>query len=402
MYPGYLELGGVELFNNARTAAYIKALVPGLKVKCDEAGLHRALGDAAYSSPSLDTAPWYRSANTDTAKFLGLYTSSIEGDEDSTRSMEITELAGDGAVQALARHGSKEIRVKGWMIAQDQAGMQSGWAWLRSVLDDNPCGGTDLYCEGRPLHFFKASPAAAVQADADALVAKYARVTYRVEPVDGPRRTAVLPSKHAVIWEVEFTLNAGVPWTFTLPAATATTTGVSPTSVGEVTCQTQTDAYDDLIVDPLVPWVTRPPKPPAIEPYVMPASWNRYVMSIPSSLGARSGRVVPTIVCTTGAEAMRVVRVRLYRTGFTDPCDFEGEFFITYVPPNAVLTINGPERLISVTVGGKVKPGANLVVGSSGRPVKWPSMACGTSYQVYVEADGALNGTVRTDISIRE
>lgn len=402
MFSGYLELGGVELINNARTAAYVKALAPGLKVKCDDAGLHHALGDALYTTPSADAAPWYRSANTDTANFLGFYASGIDGDEDSTRQMSITELSNDGAVQSLARHGSKEIRVKVYGIALDQAGMQAGMTWLRSVLDDSPCGGTSLYCEGRPLHYFKASPAASTSGAALALVAKYARASYRVEPIDGPRRIAVIPAKTAVVWEVEYTLNAGVPWTFTLPDPTATTTGVSPSAVGETFCPTQTDSYDDLVVDPTAPAVTRPPKPPAIEPFEMPTGWNRYAMSIPSTLGARSGRIVPTVVATTTGSPMRQVRVRFYRTGFSDLCDFEGEFFITYVPANSILTINGPERIISVSTAGDVRPAANLVVGSDGRPVKWPSMACGTAYTVYVEAVGALAGTVRTDVSIRE
>ncbi len=402
MFDNYMELGGVEIINNARTAAYVKANLPGLKVKCDDFGMHNALGDTAYASPSLDTAPWYRSANADTADFYGFYSSAVDGDEDSTRQMTIQELAGDGGVQSLARHGSKEIRVKGFMIAKTAAGMQSGMAWLRSVLDDSPCGGNALYCEGRPLYFFKASPAAPTSGAALALVAKYARVMYRVEAIEGPRRLAVIPSKYATIWEVEFVLNAGLPWAFTLPDPTATTTGVNATAVGETFCPTQTDSYDDLVVDPTDPTVARPPRPPSIQPFTMPTGWNRYVMSIPSTLGARSGRIVPSVIVTTAGAPLRQVRVRFYRTGFSGTCDFEGEFFITYVPANSTLTIDGPQKIISVNIGGVIKPAHNLVLGSDGRPVKWPSMACGTAYTIYVEAVGALAGTVRTDVSIRE
>lgn len=402
MFPGYLELGGVEIVNNCRTAAYVKNWLPGLKVKCDDAGLNNALGDSAYDRPSLDTAPWYRSAVADTADFYGLYCGDVEGDNNSTRAMTITELASDGGVQSLARHGSKELRVKGFMIAKTHAAMEAGWTWLRAVLDDSPCGGVSLYCEGRPLNFFKASPAATTVGAADALVLKYARVMYRVEPIDGPRVVAKLNSKHAVIWEVEFVLNAGRPWAFTLPDPTATTTGVNASAATETVCPTQTDSYDDLVVDPQAPAVTRPPRPPMITPFTMPSNWSRYVMSVPSSLGARSGRVVPTVVVTTGGSELRQVRIRFYRTGFTDICDFEGEFFIMYAPANSVLTIDGPRQNISVVTGGKEKPAANLVTGSSGRPVKWPSMACGTAYDIYVDSPGALSATIRTDISIRE
>jgi len=402
MFDGYLELGGVEIINNARTEEYIRKNLPGLKVLCSNAGLHNALGDALYNSPSLDTAPWYRTANADTADFYGLFCSEIQGDNDSTREMTITELAGDGGVQSLARHGSKELRVTGTLIAKTHAGMEAGWTWLRAVLDDSPCGGQQLYCEGRPLHFFKASPAAATTSAALALVAKYARVMYRVEPIDGPRVTAKRRSKAGYLWDVEFVLNAGRPWAFTLPDPTATTTGVNAVASTETTCPTQTDSYDDLVVDPQAPAVTRPPRPPSIAPFTMPTNWSRYVMSVPATLGARSGRVVPTLVITTGASEMRHVRIRFYRTGFTNICDFEGEFFVMYAPPNSVLTINGPQQIIDVVTAGKTKPAANLVTGSNGRPVKWPSMACGTAYDIYVESPGALSATIRTDISIRE
>jgi hypothetical protein len=117
---------------------------------------------------------------------------------------------------------------------------------------------------------------------------------------------------------------------------------------------------------------------------------------------------VPTVFVITGATPRRQLRVRFHRQGKSGSCDFEGEFYILYVPANSILTIDAVDRTVRVSVGattgvGDDKPAANLVVGSGGRPPTWPSMACGTSYTVTVDAAGGLQGTtVATDVSIRE
>lgn len=403
MYDGFASLGDTEVLNKARTAAYIRRFLPGIDVLCKDADvLHLALQDPAYISPQVDGAPWYRASNPATAKFYGLFPSDIKGDEDSTRELTVTELAGGGAIQSLPRHGSKEIRFRVSLFALDEEGMQAGLTWLRAVLDDSPCGDSGARCEGRDLYFYAANPSAPTSAAALALADKHLRVMHRVEPLEGPRIVAKLPSKYGQWWEVEFILNAGLPWAFTVPAPVTTTTNIAPTTVAETYCPTQTDAYDQLVVDPQSPGVARPPRPPLIEPFVMPTQWNRYQMSIGTVFGERAGRLVPVVKLTTGGTAARKVRVRFYRNGYQGACDFEGEFFITYVPANSVLTIDGPRKKMTVRTGGKDKPAGNLVIGSDGRPALWPTMACNSSYWVVVESVGALAGTVTTDLSIRE
>jgi len=403
MYDGFASLGDTELLNKARTATYIRKFLPGINVLCRDADtLHLALQDPAYVSPAADGAPWYRASNPATAKFYGLFPATVEGAENSTRSVTVTELAGDGAIQSMARHGSKEIRFRVSLFALDEEGMDAGLTWLKAVLDDNPCGNRGNNCDGRDLYFYAANPSAPTQAEALVRADRHLRVMHRVEPLDGVRVVAKYPSKYGQWWEVEFLLNAGMPWAFTIPDPVTTTTNVVPSNVNEVYCPTQTDAYDQLVVDPQEPGVARPPRPPLIEPFVMPGSWSRYQMSIGTVFGERAGRLVPIVRVTTGAAAARKLRVRFYRNGYDGACDYEGEFFITYVPANSVLTIDGPRKKISVTVGGETKPAGNLVIGSDGRPALWPTLACNSSYFVVVDSVGALNSTVTTDLSIRE
>jgi hypothetical protein len=402
MFDGYASLGDTELLNKGRTAAYIRAFLPGIDVLCkDSDNLYRALQDPKYVSPAVDGAPWYRASNPATGKFYGLYPATIDGAENSTRSVTVTELAGDGAIQSLPRYGSKELRFRLSMFALDEEGMEAGIVWLRAVLDQHRCGGGSN-CDGEDFFYYAVNPSADTDAAAVANADKHLRVMHRVEPLDGVRVVTKYPSKYGQWWEVEFILSAGLPWAYTLPVPVTTTTNIVPSTVNEVYCPTQRDAYDELVVDPQEPGVARPPRPPLIEPFVMPSQWSRYQMTIGAVFGERAGRVVPVVKVTTGADAARKLRVRFYRNGYNGACDYEGEFFITYVPANATLTIDGPRKTMTVEVGGSEKPAGNLVIGSDGRPALWPTMTCNSSYFVIVDSVGALTATVTTDLSIRE
>lgn len=409
MYDGYLVFNETELINKGRTAAYLRANFPFLDIKCTADYMHLGLAESAYVSPAADGAPWYRSAVPDTGEFYGLFPMTVEGDQDSTREVTVTELANDGAIQSLPRHGSKEIRVRATAFAKTQRGMNAGLAWLRAALDDQPCGPADWNCSGRELRFLTADPGSSNATTARANYMKYRRLMLRVEPLEGPRLVSMRRTPRGV-WmaEVEFILTAGIPWQYTNPEPVATTSGVAATTVSEVFCPRRTDSYDDLVTDPTQPAVVRPPRPPEIAPLTMPTSWSRYTMTIGSTYGQRHGRVIPLVHVITGSTARRQLRVRFYRQDSTTDCDFEGEFYLTYMPADSVLTIDAMDRTITVSVGGNSgvgdrKPAANLVVGSNGRPPSWPSMACGTSYRVVVDAAGGLNGTtVLTDAAIRE
>lgn len=407
MYQGYLALGGVVVANNSQTAAYVRDHMPHLTLRgcgqCDH--FHEAMGVDPYSTPEDDLAPWYRSTQPGSERFYGLTIVDLEGLQTSTREMAITELSGDGAVQALPRHGSKEIRVRALAYAEDLAAMNLGMTWLRSVLDYAPCGerGGSANCTGQEMDLFTDCPGDEDPVEATRRVLSMARKMYRVEVASGPTILKQHSISRGQMWEVEFLLNAGVPFVFTVPEPATTTTGVTPTSAPEVSCSDVTDPYDDLVTDPLDGTIARPPRPPLIDPMQMPTSWNRYTMTIPASIGQRHGRLVPRIVVQTGTQARRMIRVRYFRQEATSPCDYEGEFLITYIPADAVLTIDGIQQDVTIEVDGREVPAGNLVIGSDGRPARWPTMGCDSAYRVVVDSEVALGDTlVRTDLATRE
>ncbi len=141
MFQGYLEHAGVEIANSRRTMEYVANMAPGLQfVSCwHDDGLDCVLGDDGYRTPALDPAPWFSESRPGSAKFLGFYPLSVEGIEDSSRSMKVTELVEDGAVLSLPRRASKEFRVRGLMMATDGEGLDAGMRWLRGALEAKDC-----------------------------------------------------------------------------------------------------------------------------------------------------------------------------------------------------------------------------------------------------------------------
>lgn len=260
MFNGYLEYGGAEIINAARTYAYVRNSIPQLDIQpcanCDD--LAAILGDKEYESPLVDGPDWFDAGNVDTWDFYGLYPLSLEGFEDGTTEATVTQLMTDGAVTSVPRRAGREIRVTGLMIAGTDAGLAAGMVWLRSALLGSGCR-NDLRCAGDHLCYFSACPPVCTDSPdwpgddpepihtphptsfnggrsvrhhlpprscETGLVVEpihqctfnYERNLYDVVLLDGPRITAEYPSECAHMVRVEFTMMAGCP----SPISTAT------------------------------------------------------------------------------------------------------------------------------------------------------------------------------------
>lgn len=405
MFDGYMDIDGVEIFNNERAATYGAAL-SSLEFKCSDeyAGLWRGLDHLApYTSPSADDAPWYRSGDSASTEFRGVYCLKAEGEADSSRVVEVQELTGDGAVTSLPRWGSKEIRFRVMLLATTDRGIEFGTSWLRNTLEGGGCGkGGD--CLGRTLGTFNYNPAAPTNTEAQAKAIDSARFYPDIDLLDGVRVISTQQARTGVLREVEFIIVAARPWRYTAPVSAGTFGTVQGNTAAEVACATQADAYDILVRDPISP-INKPPRPPAIDVMPMPASWTRYQKEVPSSWGDRPGRVVPVFyIFNLTDTARRMIRIRIYKAGFGSTCAFEGEWLVTYIPAGASITIDGVrEKITVIEANGKETSAGHLVVGTSGRPRRWAALNCGGGYSIVVDADGALGGVgVETYLSIRE
>lgn len=216
MFTGYVAFGGVELVNDARTAAYAAALnLPGGSYG-DCGSLAFAL-ENSYVSPEVD-APWFDAALPESGEFAGLIVLSIEG-TGGTGTRPVQELARGGAVIGPRRSAHREMTMTFMLLASSQAGAAYGAAWLTQQLRGRDCsvlapeyGQLDpgRVCGSDVLCMFTACPASPAEA------ASYRVNLFDVGVSSGPavQRSQVVGGSSecplAIAW-VEVVFSAGDP-----------------------------------------------------------------------------------------------------------------------------------------------------------------------------------------------
>ena len=190
MYDGWLEYAGKEILNAARTAAYLKALVPQLDVRQTYPGLRLARGHATYVSPTADVAPWYVASRAISGDFYGFMPTVLDGADDSSRTVTAQQLGGAGAVHSKPRYGSREIRVRLTAFAKNDQAMNEGLAWLKDVLSTGDCGQALGECTDNDLRLYAGAPLLG-SSDNHLL-----RTYVRVEVLDNVKMVGILPSHH--------------------------------------------------------------------------------------------------------------------------------------------------------------------------------------------------------------
>lgn len=160
MYEGYLVLGGTEIANATRVAAYVRNLMPGFPLKdcqgCDS--IPSVLGEAEYASPLQDHAEWIDASDPSTYDFMGFYPIEVIGVDSSTSRATVVQSIGAGGYNNLSRDASREIRVRGVMIAKNDLALSAGLSWLNSALHPPSCGDHGGSCTGTTFCYFAACP----------------------------------------------------------------------------------------------------------------------------------------------------------------------------------------------------------------------------------------------------
>lgn len=148
------------------------------------------------------------------------------------------------------------------------------------------------------------------------------------------------------------------------------------------------------ILDPDCPPVPAPPRPPVIDPTCIddPATYLRYTAEVPADAVPLWSDAVPIIRVYSGPSAVRQLRLRFYdnafemEVGLLDPCVFCGEFIVSYLPPNSLLTIDGIAQSATIAQGAAAaQPASHLLYGTGGGPMVWPHLTCGIRYDMAVD-----------------
>lgn len=162
MWAGYLAVGGLEVGNSARAIGYTRTSdCPTYWLKdtssCDT--LNEALGHPEYDYADIQNAPWYDPDIPDqSSRFLGVYISSMENVQDSTREASVTQRLQDGGRIGRIRRATREIRVRAFLTAKGEDAMEVGMSWLDSVLSPGACGAHGTACGVTDMEFFSECP----------------------------------------------------------------------------------------------------------------------------------------------------------------------------------------------------------------------------------------------------
>lgn len=155
------------------------------------------------------------------------------------------------------------------------------------------------------------------------------------------------------------------------------------------------------VVDPDCPPIPAPPRPPVITLVCSDDDdvvWERYWIDVPKTAVASSATSVPVLTLSTESSSalpgkeLRSVRVRMHPNPFNyepdqiDPCSFCAEFVVSYLPAEALLTMDGRRKQATINVAASGDQIAStLLFGSDGMPMTWPEMSCGVPYVMTVD-----------------
>jgi hypothetical protein len=139
MYYGFLSYAGVDIINDARTAAYISALgIRGYQCQLPCSTFTTATGVGPYTTPAADGAPWYDAAVPSSADVAGFMLMSLEGVGSNVSRPIVPAIRGGGVVGPQVRL-PRELTTVIWVIASSRDGMAYGTGWLARALRGREC-----------------------------------------------------------------------------------------------------------------------------------------------------------------------------------------------------------------------------------------------------------------------
>ncbi|WP_030672509.1 hypothetical protein [Streptomyces sp. NRRL B-1347] len=221
----YITLGGVEIANAARLAAYLDAESVGSPLSsftpCSCPTITaESLGDLPYTTPAEDEAPWYDPDLPVSEDFAGLLVLSIEGLDEYPVRRAVTNAVTGGGVLGPARVLPRTMVVTGILLGRTCCGVEYGLHWLSEALQG--CAGNE--CDGDCMELLSCCPDE--ELSEECLNEAHRRTLRRVALVDGPRvvsragdgcSAGECAASGADVVTVEFTLVAATPWLWTDP-----------------------------------------------------------------------------------------------------------------------------------------------------------------------------------------
>lgn len=164
-----------------------------------------------------------------------------------------------------------------------------------------------------------------------------------------------------------------------------------------------------IVVDPDCARIPAPPRAPTIQDSCVdePSQWRRFQYVLAPDLVPVWSDALPVVTLRAGAVAVRQVRVRFYPNPLgldlseLEPCNFCGEFIVSYIPRSSELRVDGIRQQATITSpGGVVRAASHLLYSSDGGPMEWSSLSCGLEYTMTVDVVPAEITGLRTEMCL--
>lgn len=412
-----LYFAGTEVASNARVLAYMRGsgstslVTPGCACIAPA-----AIGDEPYTSPAEDMAPWYDPDEPESAGFGGVWIEDIEGLSNSPYQRRVTQRLGDGAVVSQGRRASKTLTVTAWLFAVDCCSADYGLRWLTAALYSS-C----TTCSGNDLCFLSCCPKPTVEGPQAALgpdgqwwdTPARIRTLTGAALISGP--TPVLRNTGCSggdctgtrpMYQVQWVMDADpCVWRQPVPVLEET---MWPLPTGDEPCNVtfDTDCCDILTPgctctgpcqgDDRCPTPPPPPVPPPAQPdcVCLPLQIVRQCVDVEPDLVPTWEEASLIITVRSGSKPMRNLRIALWPNVLGRPpedlndCLACGMYYVTYIPANSVLTIDGRTCTATTVCPGNVTTNsANEVYGTAGGPLSCVTLSCGIRYTICADVD---------------
>lgn len=426
MITDYASVGGQELWNTLRLQDYLtnvgSPFTSGTALcGCDTLTAAMLGQDTPYQTPVLDPAPWYDPDHVVTNDFLGFMPLSVTGLGDNPRARNVTGAVGGGGVFGPSRELPRTITVTGLLIGATCCGAEFGMHYLAEVLA-GCCGDS---CDGDSFEMFNCCPSATMTRAQ--FLATSRRTFRRTALVSGPTETGRVGTGGGCargtcgvagdIIQVEFVLVAGAPWPWTDPTELLSvglpiggsgdcvdwcvTVGDPVTDpvcgLGEDCLHASCSITVDTCVDPLNP-IPAPPVPSQPDAgFCIPLAPERACYTLDLSTRPAWASDVPIITIAAGSTALRNVRITLYERPDTTPltcdqiaeadrCDPADDFYITFIPANGAITIDGQTGRALLECGGECRSASTVYGDQDGGPLSVRDLTC-ARYCLCIETD---------------
>ncbi len=430
-YDGYLCLGGIEIVNKGRLSQMIGIGRGPEGIMCKDCApcpeMDEALGYVGGYNPAEN--PWYDPNIPDSDDFAGLLVTSITGLEpgNTFSTTPITENATVGAtLKRRAHRAAPQIVVTGLLMARTCAGMEYGYAWLRSAVRGS-CTPTN-FCSGDDLTFIVGPPNFPDEdcgpVDFPAELVPYLRTFKGAAIVDGPKITSIVPRGcpscyECGMLEVQFTLSAADPCIYHEPIDLG---GASFVLIEDSDCIEwifDPDGTEDCSDDcPPAPNCAVDPRCVDLAPPAMPTIVSSCVNDCISGDQFRACLTIPggtfpsntegTVVLTinSGDLPLTNIEVDVWENPIDlDPAQLEdcakcASLAISYVAANSSLVIDGTQRTstINCPLGTSVR--ANPYIANTNGTINftYPLFDCAGDYTICIRARGPIADNASVDV----